>query len=209
MLKAKFERLDNQARFIIEIIEGKISIENRSKHHVIAMLVENGYSSDPVEALRNSIGKEAICQDDSSKGSSSEFAGPDVDYILNMNLWSLTKEKIEALFAKRDSTKEKVEALLAKRDSKIQGKKWEANWNASNETPWYEGLFKSLEKDKEKLASRLNKSLEPLCSHDLDDFYERYNVSGFEEVILRCVIGDIIVKGTRSVHRNETNFNYY
>ena len=83
------------------------------------MLVENGYSSDPVKALRNSIGKEAICQDDSGKGSSSEFAGPDVDYILNMNLWSLTKEKIEALFAKRDSTKEKVEALLAKRDSKV------------------------------------------------------------------------------------------
>ena len=38
----------------------------------------------------------------------------------------------------------------------IQGKKWEANWNASNETPWYEGLFKSLEKDVSGLCITVN-----------------------------------------------------
>ena len=41
-------------------------------------------------------------QDDSGEGSSSEFAVPDFNYILNMNLWSLSREKKEALLAERE-----------------------------------------------------------------------------------------------------------
>ena len=48
-------------------------------------------------------------QDDSGEGSSSEFAVPDFNYILNMKLWSLSREKKEAFLAERDS---KVSFLL-------------------------------------------------------------------------------------------------
>jgi len=117
MLEAEASRLENQARFIVEKIEGKIAIENRSKRDLIAMLVENGYSSDPVKAWRKSIAKEDLFEDDSGEGSSvvsSESAGPDFNYILNMNLWSLSKEKKEALLAERDSKKEELASLLKK-----------------------------------------------------------------------------------------------
>ena len=70
------------------------------------MLVENGYSSDPVKAWKKSIAKDDLFEDDSREGSSvvsSESAGPDFNYILNMNLWSLSREKKEALLAERDS----------------------------------------------------------------------------------------------------------
>lgn len=40
--------------------------------------------------------------DDASSASGST-SGPDFNYILNMSLWSLTKEKVEELIKQRDS----------------------------------------------------------------------------------------------------------
>ena len=87
--------------------------ENRSKRDLVSMLVEKGYSSDPVKAWKKSISKDDVLDDGSEEGSSvasSEAAGPDFNYILNMNLWSLSKEKKEALLAERDT---KVRFILA------------------------------------------------------------------------------------------------
>ena len=70
------------------------------------MLVEKGYSSDPVKAWKKSISKDDVIDDGSEESSSvasTEAAGPDFNYILNMNLWSLSKEKKEALLAERDT----------------------------------------------------------------------------------------------------------
>ena len=70
------------------------------------MLAEKGYSSDPVKAWKKSVSNDSVLDDASDEGSSvasSEDAGPDYNYILNMNLWSLSKEKKEALLAERDA----------------------------------------------------------------------------------------------------------
>ena len=85
---------------------GVILLENRSKRDLVAMLVEKGYSSDPVKAWKKSISKDDVIDDGSEESSSvasTEAAGPDFNYILNMNLWSLSKEKKEALLAERDT----------------------------------------------------------------------------------------------------------
>lgn len=40
---------------------------------------------------------------DDASSASGATSGPDFNYILNMSLWSLTKEKVEELIKQRDS----------------------------------------------------------------------------------------------------------
>uniref|UniRef100_A0A3Q3W0Q3 Topo IIA-type catalytic domain-containing protein n=1 Tax=Mola mola TaxID=94237 RepID=A0A3Q3W0Q3_MOLML len=104
-LGAEAAKLSNQARFVLEKIEGKISIENKSKRDLIRMLVQKGYESDPVAAWAKAQEKAQEEDDgnesDSSLGSGSS-SGPNFNYILNMPLWCLTKEKVEDLLKQRD-----------------------------------------------------------------------------------------------------------
>uniref|UniRef100_A0A672N7X2 DNA topoisomerase 2 n=1 Tax=Sinocyclocheilus grahami TaxID=75366 RepID=A0A672N7X2_SINGR len=92
-LGAEAAKLSNQARFVLEKIEGKISIENKSKRDLIRMLVQKGYESDPVAAWNKA--QEKVLDSGSS-------SGPNFNYILSMSLWCLTKEKVEELLKQRD-----------------------------------------------------------------------------------------------------------
>ncbi|XP_024151279.1 DNA topoisomerase 2-beta [Oryzias melastigma] len=106
-LGAEAAKLSNQARFVLEKIEGKISIENKSKRELIRMLVQKGYESDPVAAWSKAQEKsqeEAETDGNLSDSSmdSGSSSGPNFNYILNMPLWCLTKEKVEELLKQRD-----------------------------------------------------------------------------------------------------------
>ncbi|XP_077405664.1 DNA topoisomerase 2-beta [Vanacampus margaritifer] len=106
-LRAEAAKLSNQARFVLEKIEGKTSIENKSKRELIRMLVQKGYESDPVAAWSKAQEK-AQEEDDhdrnesDSSSHSGTVSGPNFNYILNMSLWCLTKEKVEELLKQRD-----------------------------------------------------------------------------------------------------------
>ncbi|CAJ0964566.1 unnamed protein product [Ranitomeya imitator] len=107
MLGAEAARLNNQARFILEKIQGKITIENKSKRDLIQMLLQKGFESDPVKAWKEAQEKsteEDEIQDPNEDNSSDSGAtsGPDFNYILNMSLWSLSKEKVDELIKQRD-----------------------------------------------------------------------------------------------------------
>nr|XP_019946171.1 PREDICTED: DNA topoisomerase 2-beta isoform X1 [Paralichthys olivaceus] len=106
-LGAEASKLSNQARFVLEKIEGKISIENKSKRELIRMLVQKGYESDPVVAWAKA--QEKAQEEDYRDGDDSDSSvdsgsssGPNFNYILNMPLWCLTKEKVEELLKQRD-----------------------------------------------------------------------------------------------------------
>lgn len=58
MLGAESSKLSNQARFILEKIQGILVIENKPKKELIRMLQEMGYDSDPVKAWKLSQEKE-------------------------------------------------------------------------------------------------------------------------------------------------------
>ncbi|XP_072216502.1 DNA topoisomerase 2-beta-like [Excalfactoria chinensis] len=124
MLGAESTKLNNQARFILEKIQGKIAIENRSKRDLIQMLVQRGYESDPVKAWKEAQEKAAEEEDpqnpnvDASSASGST-SGPDFNYILNMSLWSLTKEKVEELIKHRDSKERELNDLKRKSASDL------------------------------------------------------------------------------------------
>ncbi|XP_070777394.1 DNA topoisomerase 2-beta isoform X2 [Enoplosus armatus] len=118
-LGAEAAKLSNQARFVLEKIEGKISIENKSKRELIRMLVQKGYESDPVAAwvkAQEKSQEEDYRDGDESDSSvdSGSSSGPNFNYILNMPLWCLTKEKVAELLKQRDQKRGELNDLQKK-----------------------------------------------------------------------------------------------
>ncbi|XP_022047589.1 DNA topoisomerase 2-beta isoform X1 [Acanthochromis polyacanthus] len=118
-LGAEASKLSNQARFVLEKIEGKITIENKSKRELIRMLVQKGYESDPVAAWTKA--QEKSQEEDYRDGNDSDSSvdsgsssGPNFNYILSMPLWCLTKEKVEELLKQRDVKKGELNDLQKK-----------------------------------------------------------------------------------------------
>uniref|UniRef100_H2Z115 DNA topoisomerase 2 n=1 Tax=Ciona savignyi TaxID=51511 RepID=H2Z115_CIOSA len=130
MLSAEAKRLTNQARFIVEKIEGKITIFNKAKKVLIKLLADNGYDSDPVKAWKSSISKlfysfqtkksnQKFFANESASGDEEsaeveDTKGPDFNYILSMPLWSLSKERKEELLRQRDAKCGELEDLKKK-----------------------------------------------------------------------------------------------
>ncbi|XP_056375982.1 DNA topoisomerase 2-beta isoform X2 [Hyla sarda] len=124
MLGAEAAKLNNQARFILEKIQGKITIENKSKRELIQMLLQKGFESDPVKAWKEAQEKsteedDIQDQNDDSFSDSGTTQGPDFNYILNMSLWSLSKEKVDELIKQRDTKGKELNDLKRKSASDL------------------------------------------------------------------------------------------
>nr|O42130.2 RecName: Full=DNA topoisomerase 2-alpha; AltName: Full=DNA topoisomerase II, alpha isozyme [Gallus gallus]BAA22539.2 DNA topoisomeraseII_alpha [Gallus gallus] len=118
MLGAESAKLNNQARFILEKIDGKIVIENKPKKELIQVLIQRGYESDPVKAWKELQNKEEEEGDESGEESAAA-TGPDFNYLLNMPLWYLTKEKKDELCKQRDNKDKELEDLKHKSPSDL------------------------------------------------------------------------------------------
>ncbi|KAM8795340.1 DNA topoisomerase 2-alpha [Eudromia elegans] len=119
MLGADCAKLSNQARFILEKIDGKIVIENKPKKELIQVLIQRGYESDPVKAWKESQNKEEEEEEADSDKESAPTTGPDFNYLLNMPLWYLTKEKKDELCKQRDNKEKELENLKRKSSSDL------------------------------------------------------------------------------------------
>ncbi|KAL0984286.1 hypothetical protein UPYG_G00139470 [Umbra pygmaea] len=116
MLGAECAKLTNQARFILEKIDGTLVIENKPKKQLIAMLTQMGYDSDPVKAWKEAQEKDKSEEeeDDEEEEEEKDTTGPDYNYLLNMPMWYLTKEKKEELCKQRDSKITELNTLKKK-----------------------------------------------------------------------------------------------
>merc|ERR1712048_419602 len=99
---AESSRASNRARFICETIDKKISIMDLKKKQCINLLAAKGYDSDPVKAwaakMKRERGINVSGEGEKEKEEEEEVeVGKDYDYILNMPIYSFTKEKKEAL----------------------------------------------------------------------------------------------------------------
>ncbi|KAM4622820.1 DNA topoisomerase 2-alpha [Discoglossus pictus] len=120
MLTAEASKLSNQARFILEKIEGKIVIENKPKKELIQILVQRGYDSDPVKVWKQTQAKEEAGELQEEEEEVTESAtGPDFNYLLNMPMWYLTKEKKDELCKQRDTKITELEDLRKKSPSDL------------------------------------------------------------------------------------------
>ncbi|KAL8175960.1 UNVERIFIED_CONTAM: DNA topoisomerase 2-alpha [Gekko kuhli] len=119
LLGAESAKLSNQARFILEKIDGIIVIENKPKKEIIKVLIGRGYESDPLKSWKESQQKDTNeeKEDDEESGKENESAagtGPDFNYLLNMPLWYLTKEKKDELCKQRDDKEVELKNLKRK-----------------------------------------------------------------------------------------------
>ncbi|XP_060111232.1 DNA topoisomerase 2-alpha [Heteronotia binoei] len=119
LLGAESAKLSNQARFILEKIDGKIVIENKPKKELIKVLIARGYESDPLKSWKESQQKDTYeeKEDDEESGKENESTadtGPDFNYLLNMPLWYLTKEKKDELCKQRDCKEVELQNLKRK-----------------------------------------------------------------------------------------------
>ncbi|CAH1249009.1 TOP2A [Branchiostoma lanceolatum] len=128
MLEAESSKLNNQARFILEKIEGKIVIENKPKRELIQMLQARGFDSDPVKAWKESQADKDKPDDlldaeedeaESIASSTASRGGPDYNYLLGMPLWNLSREKKEELLKQQREKGQELEDLRHKTPSDL------------------------------------------------------------------------------------------
>lgn len=115
MLAAESLKYDNIARFILEKIEGTITVENKKKKDLIEMMVRRGYDPDPVKAWKDVQNKAKLQLDDETEPDEEETSsGQDFNYILGMPLWNLTKEKKDELLQKKEAKAKELTDLRKK-----------------------------------------------------------------------------------------------
>ncbi|KAK7805688.1 hypothetical protein U0070_009837 [Myodes glareolus] len=123
MLGAESAKLNNQARFILEKIDGKIIIENKPKKELIKVLIQRGYDSDPVkvwkEAQQKAPDEEENEESDNENSDSTADSGPTFNYLLDMPLWYLTKEKKDELCRQRNEKEQELNTLKKKSPSDL------------------------------------------------------------------------------------------
>ncbi|XP_063044245.1 DNA topoisomerase 2-alpha [Engraulis encrasicolus] len=119
MLGAESSKLSNQARFILEKIQGTLVIENKPKKELIRMLQEMGYDSDPVKAWKQAQEKEEEEDGEEGEEKEEEAAGPDYNYLLSMPMWYLTKEKKDELCKQRDAKMTELNTLKRKQPADL------------------------------------------------------------------------------------------
>lgn len=123
MLGAESAKLDNIARFIVEKIEGKIKVENLKKDHLVKMLAEKGYESDPVKKWKEKMTKEKGYFHEGGAQTTEQINNLDEDeatsnndfnYLLSMPIWNLTLEKKEEILKQQKQKGAELKALKAK-----------------------------------------------------------------------------------------------
>ncbi|KAI9591804.1 DNA topoisomerase [Syncephalis fuscata] len=119
-LTNEWTKLDNRVRFILEIIQGKLIVQNRKRNVILDDLRKRGYTAFPkhVEAKMagtTDAGNSDNDDDDDNNSGSGKDHG--YDYLLSMAIWTLTEEKVEKL--KKDLAEKQRELdLLLKKDTK-------------------------------------------------------------------------------------------
>ncbi|KAI5294245.1 DNA topoisomerase 2 [Ascosphaera acerosa] len=103
-LQKQLDRLTNQARFITEIIDGKLVISKKPKRQLMAELKAKNFTPFSTKANQDpdqgkDLSEVLQQQEDDEEDSQDEGDIPAdaYDYLLNMPLWSLTMERLERL----------------------------------------------------------------------------------------------------------------
>ncbi|KAN0060781.1 DNA topoisomerase 2 [Thecaphora frezii] len=130
-LKNQYERLSNQARFIQMIISRELIVSNRKKADIVTDLRKKDFKPIP------KTGKPKVAAEgDDAEGddaAAEEEVGPDsdYDYLLTMQIYNLTKEKVEKLLRERDVKEDEIKVLLGRTPQNLWGEdlhRFEEEW---------------------------------------------------------------------------------
>ena len=94
-LQTQLDRLNNQARFIQMIVNKHITVSNRKKGDIVHELRKLGFRPFPKVSKAKAAGEtEEVIPDPDEEEPEDEGTDADFDYLLGMQIWSLTKEKV-------------------------------------------------------------------------------------------------------------------
>ncbi|TDZ40567.1 DNA topoisomerase 2 [Colletotrichum spinosum] len=113
---ADYRKLSEQARFIKEIIDGKLVVAKKKKSVLVEELAKRKYEPFPKgkdkEVKKKNTDEEMERDDEDDEDGHDEQANA-YDYLLSMPIWSLTYERLERLQKQIANKKAEHDALLA------------------------------------------------------------------------------------------------
>merc|ERR1719284_984316 len=87
------EILSNKARFILMVVQGELELRKKKKADLLKELKQLKFT--PMSELNAIMNGKAV--DDENDTSTPNDEKTDYDYLLGMNLWSLTFEEVEKI----------------------------------------------------------------------------------------------------------------
>ncbi|KAJ3755485.1 DNA topoisomerase II [Lentinula raphanica] len=138
------DRLNSQARFIQMIVDKKLVVSARKKVDIIADLKTHKFLPFPKKAKANASNDEGEGDDDAEAEEGGKESNSDYDYLLNMPIYSLTKEKIEKLRKQAADQEAEIMTLLQKSPKDL--------WNADLDK-FLEGWRKTEDEFQQKMAA--------------------------------------------------------
>jgi DNA topoisomerase-2 len=124
-LSGEWERLDNRARFILEVVKGTFKVSNVPKATLLQQLADRGYSMFDPSAGKASAGVDAEggsgAAEEEEEAAASKVLTPSrgYNYLLSMPLWSLTEEKVAELTAELEAKEAALVELRATEPSDL------------------------------------------------------------------------------------------
>ena len=114
-MQRELDRLSNQARFIMMIIDQKLNISKKKKAVLIAELKKLNFKPfAKVEDATKDGETEAVVGDDADSEEDVQLGSHSYDYLLGMPLWSLTLERVEKLQRQIGDKEVEIDALIKK-----------------------------------------------------------------------------------------------
>ncbi|OAV87385.1 hypothetical protein PTTG_29452 [Puccinia triticina 1-1 BBBD Race 1] len=117
-LTLTYERLSNQARFVLMIIEKKLIVNNRKKADIVAELRKLEFRPFPMKPKVKTAGDPDQADEEGAEEEVADVGAAgtagDFDYLLGMAISRLTAEQVAKLLAERDDKEKELQILLEK-----------------------------------------------------------------------------------------------
>jgi len=118
-LTRETEILSNKARFILMVVKGELELRKRKKADLLKELQKKGFKpmSELDAILEGKVDDKHKGADDDANNAAAEDATQedaeksDYDYLLGMNLWSLTFEKVEEIKKQHETKVDELNTL--------------------------------------------------------------------------------------------------
>jgi DNA topoisomerase-2 len=111
-LQAESDKITQQARFVLEMYNGSIIFQKKSKSQMIGILKDHKYPGDPVSAWKLRVSTDT--NEEQDEDSLSDDKSSDYNYLLGMPMWNMSLEKKNDLLRERDKKVQELETLRSK-----------------------------------------------------------------------------------------------
>ncbi|KAI0380084.1 type II DNA topoisomerase [Hypomontagnella monticulosa] len=118
---ADYRKLNNQARFIREIMDGKLVVSRKKKQVIVGELRDRKYESFPrgqdAKKTKSEDEEEGDVDEGGDEEAEVDTSANGYDYLLSMPIWSFTQERLDRLkdqIVKKQAERDELAALSEK-----------------------------------------------------------------------------------------------